>query len=48
MKMNELLKKVNWKYIRTQLEALPYILAACLLCGAFWFITSMLAVMCEY
>ena len=28
MKMNELLKKVNWKYIRTQLEALPYILAA--------------------
>lgn len=39
--------KINWKYIRTQLGALPYILAACLVCGAFWFITSALAIMCD-
>ena len=40
--------KSKKKWIKTQLEALPYILAACLVCGAFWFITSMLAIMCEY
>ena len=41
------MKKLNWKYIRTQLEALPYILAAGLVCAAFWFITSALAIICD-
>lgn len=41
-------KKRIMKYIRTQIEALPYIIAALLFCGALWFITSMLALMCEW
>ena len=39
--------KVNKKWIKTQLEAIPYIMVALLFVGAFWFITSMLAIMCE-
>ena len=39
--------KINKKWIKTQIEAIPYILVAVLFCGAFWFITSMLAIMCE-
>lgn len=39
--------KWDWEYIKSQLEALPYILAACAVCGALWFISSMLIVMCE-
>ena len=38
---------VHKKWIKTQLEALPYILAALAFVGAFCFITSMLAIMCE-
>lgn len=34
------------KWIMTQIAALPYIFAAFLFIGAFWFITSMLAIMC--
>ena len=39
---------IDKTWIITQIKALPYILAACLICGAFWFITSALAVMFEY
>ncbi len=35
------------RYIRTQLEALPYIIAALLFCGILWFIASALVVICE-
>ena len=37
----------NKKWIMTQIAALPYILAAFLFIGSFWFITSMLAIMCD-
>ena len=47
MEIKKLMKRINWEYVKTQIKALPYILAACLVCGAFWFITSMLAIMCE-
>lgn len=40
--------KLNKKYIRTQLEALPYIIAALLFCGGLWLIVSMLIVICEW
>ena len=40
--------KLNKKYMRTQLEALPYIIAALLFCGALWVIVSMLIVICEW
>lgn len=43
MKKNEIKR-----YIRTQLEALPYIIAALLFCGGLWFIVSMLIVICEW
>ena len=36
----------NKKWIMTQIAALPYILAAFLFIGLYWFITSMLAIMC--
>lgn len=36
------------KYIRAQIEALPYIIAALLFCGVMWFVTSMLAMMCDW
>lgn len=39
--------KLNKKYIRTQLEALPYIIAALLFCGILWFVVSMLVLMLE-
>lgn len=39
--------KLNKKYIRTQLEALPYIIAALLICGILWFVVSMLVLMLE-
>lgn len=35
------------KYIRAQIEALPYIIAALLLCGILWFVVSMLILLCE-
>lgn len=38
--------KINWKWIKTQLEALPYIMAALAFCGALWFCTSMLIIIC--
>lgn len=37
--------RINKEYIRTQLEALPYILAACVFAGALWFITSGIIIM---
>jgi hypothetical protein len=37
--------RVNWKWIRSQLEALPYILAACAFGGALWFIASMVIIL---
>ncbi len=40
-------KNIDWEWIRTQLEALPYILAACAFCGVMWFLTSALIIICE-
>ena len=33
--------KMDKKWIRTQLEALPYLLAACAFCGVLWLLVSM-------
>lgn len=35
------MKRLNKEWILTQLEALPYIMIACAVCGWLWFIASM-------
>jgi len=34
--------KIDKRWIRTQLEALPYILAACAFCGVLWALTCLI------
>ena len=34
------MRRINKKWLMTQIEALPYILAACGFCGVLWFLTS--------
>ena len=41
------MRKINKKWILIQIEALPYILAACGFCGMLWFLASAAVIFCE-
>lgn len=40
-----MMKRINWEWIRKQLEALPYILGACLVGGWMWLMASMAVIL---
>lgn len=41
------IRDLNWEWIRKQLEAIPYLMAAVMFCGALWLLTSLFVIVFE-